>query len=174
MSQKILGIPFAVFGGLVLVVVYLIVKDKGKRVRSGMGSIQMPKIVSDNKLVFGIVVGFAVCWLMGSGLVEGMTLPPPKFGGDENGVGYTDDDWGQHCCASDDDIGEVLGPGNGARRVREKYFETGASAASQKKCFGLDPATLEATAGPAVRQWVSGDGSVMRHEDYQGVVAACD
>jgi len=172
MSQKILGIPFAVFGGLVLVVVYLIVKDKGKRVRSGMGSIQMPKIVSDNKLVFGIVVGFAVCWLMGSGLVEGMTLP--KFGGDENGVGYTDDDWGQHCCASDDDIGEVLGPGNGARRVREKYNDKTVSDDAQKKCFGLDPTTLEATAGPDVRKWSSGDESVMRHEDYQGVVAACD
>jgi hypothetical protein len=31
----------------------------------------MPKVVSDNKLVFGIVFGFAVCWLMNNNLVEG-------------------------------------------------------------------------------------------------------
>ena len=72
MSQKILGIPFVIFGGLVLVVAYLIVTDKGKgKVRSGVGSIQMPKVVSDNKLVFGIVFGFAVCWWMNNNLVEG-------------------------------------------------------------------------------------------------------
>ena len=102
MSQKILGIPFAVFGGLVLVVAYLIVKDKGKRgIRSGMGSIQMPKIVSDNKLVFGIVVGFAVCWLMNNNL-EGFTLTNADFASSSNLIDIvrhaSNDETDNACC----------------------------------------------------------------------------
>ena len=56
---------------VVAVVVYMF--SGGKKTKSGSLSMKLPKVVSDNKLVFGLVAGFLVCWLMGSGLVEGFT-----------------------------------------------------------------------------------------------------
>ena len=66
---------------VVAVVVYMF--SGGKKTKSGSLSMKLPKVVSDNKLVFGLVAGFLVCWLMGSDLVEGLRMDPnhPSFDG---------------------------------------------------------------------------------------------
>ena len=55
-----------------LIVVGLVIYMFSGKKRPKSGSISMPKVVSDNKLVFGLLGGFALCWFMNNNLVEGI------------------------------------------------------------------------------------------------------
>ena len=63
---------------IVIVGIWLIDMINGGKTKSGSGSgtrtlsAKLPKIVSDNKLVFGLVAGFLVYWLMDSELFKGL------------------------------------------------------------------------------------------------------
>jgi len=64
--------------GLIVVVLVIYMFSGGKI--PTFGSLNMPKVVSENKLFFGALGGFTLCWFMNNNLLEGLGEPCDEWG----------------------------------------------------------------------------------------------
>lgn len=64
--------------GLIGVVLVIYMFSGGKIPK--FGSLNMPKVVSENKLFFGALGGFTLCWFMNNNLLEGLGEPCDEWG----------------------------------------------------------------------------------------------